>query len=132
VQEGEQVRVRPPPQSSVLPAQHAQPSSQNVSQSSSMPLQVSAGRVHCAPAGIPQLVLHVPVPVEPQLVLQGVGCPLQQAYPLSQTVSQSSSAPLQVSGGGAQVPQAHEAVQVAVPLVPQELVHDDDSPMQQV
>jgi hypothetical protein len=77
-QEDEQVRNWGPPQCSVFPAQHSQPSSQIVSQSSSTPLHLSSGSVQFALGGRPQLAVHVPVPAEPQTVVQGVECPAQQ------------------------------------------------------
>jgi hypothetical protein len=130
--EEEQVRLPALPQLVVQvpldPAQHPQPSSHAPSQSSSRPLQTSAGGVQLPQAQEPLQVLE---PVVPQEVEQASVLPAQQAKPLSQVPSQSSSAPLQASAGGVQVPQAHEALQVLEPMVPQKEVQDSDPPAQQ-
>jgi len=74
---------------------------------------------------------HTLVPVEPQEVVHAPLLPRQQAKPLSQTPSQSSSAPLQVSEGGLQVPHTHDELQVLVPVEPQEVVQFPVVPRQQ-
>jgi len=84
----------------VAPRTQAKPSSRSVSQSSSVPLHASAGGVHEEGAGTVHVVVHVPVPVDPQVVVHEVDAPRTQAKPSSRTVSQSSSAPLHVSAGG--------------------------------
>src|SRR5688572_4515462 len=121
VQADEQVRVPIVPQlvmhASVVPAQQPKPSSQAVSQSSSAPLQISAGGVQLA--GTVQLVEHVREPVLPQLVVHERLEPRQHAKPSSHIVSQSSSAPLQVSAGGLHVPHPQLPLQSLVPVEPQ-------------
>jgi hypothetical protein len=95
------------------------PSSAVPSQSSSAPLQLSAGGVHVSHVHIE---LHVREPVEPQLVVQ---LPVEPAVhsTLSSTVpSQSSSMLLQASAGGTQLPRVHVESQVRVPVVPQPVV----------
>ena len=88
-------------------------------QSSSTPLQVSAGGVHVPQA---QADEQVRVPFEPQEVVQEPVLPRQHPRPSSQAPSQSSSAPLQVSPGGTHSPPVggwHRSVQVPVPDEPQ-------------
>jgi hypothetical protein len=119
----EQVRLPIEPQvvtqEPVAPAQQAKPSSQVALQSSSIPLQISAGGEHVLQ---PQEPLQVRVPVVPQLVVQDPLVPAQQVKVSSQLESQSSSIPLQASMGGAQALQPQEAVQVRMPAVPQPVV----------
>jgi hypothetical protein len=119
----EQVRVPVEPQvvihDPVAPAQHAKPSSQVALQSSSIPLQISAGGEQALQ---PQEPLHVRVPVVPQLVVHDPLVPAQQVKVSSQLESQSSSIPLHASMGGVQEPQLHEAVHVRIPAVPQPVV----------
>ena len=84
---------------------HAQPTRQGMhpssvapSQSSSCLLHVSAGGMHDAPTATAQPSAQPPMPEEPQVVTHGAsGLPRQQANPLSQMVSPSSSHPLQTS-----------------------------------
>jgi hypothetical protein len=92
------------------------PLSQTVSQSSSAPLQSSAGGLHDPQL---QLVLHVREPVEPHPVVHGPTAPRQHMKPSSHALSQSSSAPLQTSAGGVQLPQVHEPLHVREPVLPQ-------------
>ena len=106
-------------QEPVAPRTQVKPSSATVSQSSSAPLQVSTKGVQEPQA---QEELQVREPVVPQEVVQVPVVLRQQAKLSSQAVSQSSSAPLQVSAGGVQEPQAQEELQVREPVVPQEVV----------
>jgi hypothetical protein len=74
---------------------------------------------------MPHAAVHVPVPVEPQSVVQLVGFSAQHANPSSHNVSQSSSRPLHVSAGAMHAPpvgRTHAAVQVPVPVEPQPVV----------
>ena len=107
------------------------PSSHDVSQSSSRPLHVSAGAVQAAGAGVPHAVVHIPVPVVPHVVVQLVEPPAQHVKPSSHNVSQSSSVPLHVSTGGTQAPTTQEPEQVLVPAVPQPVVQPETAPAQQ-
>jgi len=77
--------------------QHSNPLSHVPSQSSSIPLQVSVGGTQ--EPHVHQFE-HVFVPVVPHVVVQLSVVPLQHPNPSSQTPSQSSSSPLQVSTGG--------------------------------
>src|SRR5207245_10004189 len=95
----------------VEPAQQANPLSHTLSQSSSRPLQVSAGATQ-APSV--QAAEHARVPVEPQVVVQADVVPAQHANTLSQPMTQSSSRPLQISAGGVQAPHAQAALHVWV------------------
>jgi hypothetical protein len=61
-----------------------------------------------------------PVPHQPQLCVSVA--PRQQAQPLSQPETQSSSAPLQVSAGGTHAPQVQLGEQVCVPVELHEVV----------
>ena len=103
-------------QDPVSPRQHSPFSSQEPSQSSSTPLQVSAGGTQ-----LPQVqeLEHVLEPVELHEVVQVPEVPRQHSKPLSQPFTQSSSTPLHVSAGGTQLPQSQEALQVCRPVVPQ-------------
>jgi hypothetical protein len=112
----------------VAPWQQAQPSSHVPSQSSSWPLQLSAGGTQLPQA---QVLLHVRVPVEPQLVVQLDVEPRQQLHPSSHVPSQSSSTPLHVSAGGVQLPQAQDVLHVRVPVEPQLVVQLPLVPRQQ-
>ena len=99
-------------QDTVDPSTHVKPSSVVVSQSSSRPLQASLVLAMHEPHA--QLPLHVRVPVHDPTVHACV-CAGVQGYPLSTVPSQSSSAPLHVSG----VVTTHEP---HVQLVPHVLV----------
>jgi hypothetical protein len=109
-----QVCVSTPAQQS-LPA----PSSQLPSQSSSMPLHTSTGGVQLPGGGRVQVPVQAPEPTVLQEVVQGRSALRQHAKPSSQTRSQSSSAPLQISAGGVHAPQPQPAVQVRDPVEPQ-------------
>src|SRR5688500_8090102 len=105
----------------VLPRTQAKPSSAVPSQSSSPPLQTSAGGLHIPHAHDPEQVRD---PVVPQLVMQLPDIPAQHAKPSSQTMLQSSSIPLHISAGGEHALQAQLALQVREPVLPQPVVHD--------
>jgi hypothetical protein len=93
------------------------------SQSSSAPLQVSPGGVQLPGPGTWQSKVHIPVPVELQVVVQGTpGSFWTHPSPLSGSPSQSSSPPLQISAGGKQ-PLHWQPLQYCAPVVPQEAVH---------
>jgi hypothetical protein len=111
------------------PAQHANPLSQVPSQSSSAPLQDSPGGLQLPQV---QLELQLRVPAVPQPVVQLPTDPRQHANPSSQVPSQSSSLPLQLSAGGAQLPQVQLALHERVPVVPQPVVQLPIAPRQQV
>jgi hypothetical protein len=119
----EQVRVPVEPQvvvhEPVVPAQQANPSSQLALQSSSIPLQISAGGEQALQ---PQALVQVRLPVVPQLVVQDPLVPAQQVKVSSQLESQSSSRPLQASMGGVHAPQLQAASQVRMPAVPHPVV----------
>src|SRR5688500_15732513 len=115
-------------QDRVVPAQQANPLSQPETQSSSRPLQVSAGATQDPRT---QAALQVREPVEPQLVVQLADVPAQHANPSSQSELQLSSIPLHTSEGGEQPLHAHVPLQVRVPVVPQLLVHEPVLPAQQ-
>jgi hypothetical protein len=83
------------------PWQQPRPLSQTVSQSSSRPLQDSAGGVQPGPFGIAQASEHVPVPPEPHEVVQETDSPTPQAKLSSVSPLQLSSTPLQDSVGDA-------------------------------
>jgi hypothetical protein len=102
-------------------------SSMRVSQSSSVPLQSSAGGAHAPHAQVP---LQTREPVVPQLVVHEPVEPIAQANASSVRVSQSSSLALQASTGGAQVPHAHELEHTREPVEPQAVVHDPVEPRQ--
>jgi hypothetical protein len=74
--------------------QHAKPSSQPFAQSSSTPLQVSAGGAHASQS---QLAEQVSTPVVPHPVVQPRVASLQHGNASSQPSTQSSSSPLQTS-----------------------------------
>jgi hypothetical protein len=119
-------------QDSVPPRTQANPSSVVPSQSSSTPLQISEGVAQAAAAGGLQVLLQVPVPVEPQAVVQATSVASRmQAKVSSITVSQSSSSPLQISVGGLQDPQAQELEQVWEPVVAQLVVQNPELPRTQ-
>jgi hypothetical protein len=121
-------------QATVEPGTQAESSSVNPSQSSSRPLQPSAGGVQAAGAGRVQLAVQVPVPVEPQLVVQATAVPAAQTAGSSVNPSQSSSLPLQISAGGEQsgpVGIAQAAVQAPDPVVLQVVVHVVEVPCTQ-
>jgi hypothetical protein len=109
-------------------AQHSDPWSHVVSQSSSTPLQMSAGGVHSSGA------VHDPVqtfePAVPQVVRQSISALAQQSYPSSQVVSQSSSTPLQISAGGTQGCHEHVPLQDRVPVVKHVVSQGSDVPAQ--
>jgi hypothetical protein len=100
----------------VVPGTHVNVSSIVPSQSSSVPLHVSLGG-----AQLPQVqsLRHVRLPVDPQVVVQEPLEPCTQVNPSSATMSQSSSAPLQTSAGGVQLPHEHVELHVREPVVPQ-------------
>jgi hypothetical protein len=121
-------------QATVRPGTQAESSSIIVSQSSSRPLQPSAGGVQAAGAGTVQVGVQVPVPVELHVVVQATGVPAAQMAGSSVNVSQSSSLPLQISAGGEQsvpVGIAQAAVQAPDPVVPQVVVHVVEVPCTQ-
>jgi hypothetical protein len=108
-QVGEQVPVPVVPQGvsqfTVLPGTHcpAAGSSVSVSQSSSIRFPHSSiGGLQAVPAGAAQASVQAPVPVVPQTLVQDTVNPRMQPNPLSATVSQSSSIPLQTSPGAVQ------------------------------
>jgi len=103
----------------VVPAQQPKPSSQVALQSSSTPLQISAGGEQALQPQAPEQVRD---PVVPQLVVHEPLLPAQHANVSSQLESQSSSMPLQASIGGLQVPQLHVGEHVRVPAVPHPVV----------
>src|SRR5687768_7457715 len=107
----------------------AKPSSRIVSQSSSAPLQISAGGVQVP---FEQSDWQTREPVDPQVVVQLEVIPRQQAKPSSQTMLQSSSMPLQVSPGGEQGLHAQLAPQVRDPVLPQVVGHEPTAPTAQV
>jgi hypothetical protein len=120
-----QVSVPDPPQEvrhgRIAPGLHVKPSSTVPSQSSSIPLQISAGGEQLPHA---QVALQVRVPVEPHEVVQLPMLPRTHAKDSSIDASQSSSAALQLSTGGVQLPQVHAELQVRVPVDPHVLVHE--------
>ncbi len=109
------------------PAQHASPLSHTLSQSSSTPLHVSAGGVQEPQAQEEEQTL---LPVESQDVVHAPSSSLQHANPLSHASSQSSSAPLHVSGGGLHVLQLHVDVQVLIPAELHAVVQNSVIPLQ--
>jgi hypothetical protein len=111
------------------PAQQPKPSSHVPSQSSSRPLQVSAGGVHVPNV---QLDPHERVPLDPHVVVHVPVLPTQHAKPSSHAPLQSSSTPLHVSAGGEQIDQPHVAPQVRSPVVPQVVTHMSVVPRQHV
>jgi len=110
------------------PDRHAKPSSTLPSQSSSMPLHVSVGGVQLLQV---QVELQVREPVDPQEVVHVPAAPLQQPKSSSQAPSQSSSDPLHTSLGAAQLPHAQAVLHTREPVVPQDVVHDSVTPLQQ-
>jgi hypothetical protein len=111
----------------IAPGLHAKPSSTRESQSSSPMPHASGGSMH-APHAHPALQRREPV--DPQLVVQGPVRPAQHAKPSSHAVLQSSSTPLQISGGGAHTLNAHDEPQVRDPIVPQLVMQPPDVPAQ--
>jgi hypothetical protein len=121
------VVVQPP----MLPWQQPKPLSQAPSQSSSTPLQVSAGGVQGPQA---QADEQTRVPLDPHEVVHEPVLPRQHPRPSSHAPSQSSSAPLHVSAGGMQaLPDGswQRSVQVPDPVDPQEVVQPTVSPLEQ-
>lgn len=117
----------------VAPSTHAKPSSGAPSQSSSFPLQLSAGGLHASPVGTAQPEVHVPEPIDAHVVVHATTLPAQQANVLSHAPSQSSSLPLQLSAGGAQalpVGIAQLGEQVPAPCEPHVVVHETAAPWQ--
>ena len=106
----------------VEPAQHADVSSQIVSQSSSVPLHTSTGGVQ-VPHSQPEVQVCVP-PGVPHALVQARVAPGTQVKPSSIVPSQSSSAPLHTSAGGTQASNTHIELQTCVPVEPQVVVHD--------
>jgi hypothetical protein len=132
VQEPEQAWVPIEPheveQVPVAPEAHSKPSSAIPSQSSSSPLQVSAG---AAQGPQPHAASHPRVPAEPHVVTQEPLVPGEQAKPSSGTASQSSSSPLHDSGGGrhpAPAGGSQAGEHAPAPLVPQLVVHGVERP----
>jgi hypothetical protein len=118
----------------LAPRTQAKPLSGPLTQSSSTPLQTSAGGAHDAPVGIVQDGVQLPVPADPQVVVHGTTALCTQAKRLSGPPTQSSSRPLHVSAGGvhdAPVGRAHAAVHVPVPAEPQVVAHDTLAPWTQ-
>jgi hypothetical protein len=111
----------------VVPEGHAKPSSTLESQSSSTPLHVSEGGAHMPHV---QLAPQVREPLLPQLVVQLPDAPATHSRASSIEPSQSSSALLQASGGGAHAPQPQAAEHVREPVVPQLVVHGPMLPRQ--
>jgi hypothetical protein len=109
----------------MVPAMQVNPSSMVVSQSSSMPLQASAGGAQPPHA---QLELQVREPLEPHVVVHEPVAPAQQPNPSSHEPLQSSSMPLHVSAGGEHADHAHVGLQVRDPVDPQPVVHDPLDP----
>ena len=81
----------------VSPAQQLKSSSHGPSQSSSSPLQISEVGLQASGGGTMQFSVQVPVPVEPQEVVQEVTELFLHGKPSSMSPSQSSSNPLQIS-----------------------------------
>jgi hypothetical protein len=96
-------------QASSSPRQQEKPLSHPPVQSSSCPLQTSAGGVQAAAAGTWQSRPQMPLPVDPQTVVHPTSLPIRQGKLSSTWPSQLSSTPLHVSAGevGAQ-PASHE------------------------
>lgn len=119
-----------PEQVSRAPGRHMKPLSMVPSQSSSIPLQVSTGGVH-----VPQVqeVEQRRLPVDPQAVGQLSVRPEQQANPLSQAPSPSSSIPLQVSMGIVLEHElhVHPATQRRFPVRPSGVRQVSDAPRTQ-
>jgi hypothetical protein len=101
-----------------LPWAQAKPSSIIPSQSSSRPLHASAGAAQAPSAQSPS---QARVPAVPHGVVHATVPPRTHAKPLSAAPSQSSSRPLQVSAGGRQPVGSPAALQIVVPIVPQEV-----------
>ena len=108
------------------PRTHGSPSSPTPSQSSSNPLQLSAGGVHSAGRGSVQSEWQAPRPLDPHVVVQATSVPDAQTYVSSASVSQSSSRPLhrspvgwQNAGSGS----AQSAVHVPEPVEPHGVSH---------
>jgi hypothetical protein len=117
-----------------VPWTHGKVSSGPPMQSSSRPLQISTGGVHADGSGRVQVEEQTPVPVEPQVVVQGVGMLMAQGNPLSGPPVQSSSSPLQISLGGVHMGadgMEQDEEQVPVPVVPQIVVHVTGAPRTQ-
>jgi hypothetical protein len=106
-------------QAPIVPGVHSLDSSTRPSQSSSMPLQPSAGGVQAPNV---QLALHVREPVEPQLVVQPVEVPRTQPKSSSTLPSQSSSDPLHVSAGAVQALKEQSSRHVRAPVEPHVVV----------
>jgi hypothetical protein len=109
------------------PRTHANVSSAPLTQSSSSPLQISAGGVQAHVGGKVQVPEHVPVPVEPHEVVHATAVPWTHGNVSSGPPTQSSSRPLHVSTGGVQAEGAGR-VQVEehapVPVEPHVVVHE--------
>jgi hypothetical protein len=132
VHDAEHVRASEPPQvqarDSVLPRQQVNVSSQAVSPSSSVPLHSSSPVEHVPQA---QPGAQVRAPSAPVGVVQAATSPRQQARPFSHTPSQSSSAPLQSSAGGAHGSHEQAAEQRLVPVEPQGVAQPSVAPAMQ-
>jgi len=107
-------------QALALPWAQAKPSSGAPSQSSSRPLHASAGGAQAPSAQSPS---QARAPAVPHAVVHATEPPRTQAKPLSAAPSQSSSRPLQVSAGGRQPVGSPAALQIVVPVVPQDVMH---------
>jgi hypothetical protein len=83
--------------STVSPLAQAKPLSAAPSQSSSTPLQVSAGAWQLAAVGYRQSSPHIPVPMDPQVVVHAVSLFMGQSNPSSMEPLQLSSMPLHTS-----------------------------------
>jgi len=95
--------------------------------SSVEPLLLSSQALHTsAPAQVPQplqLLLQVCDPGVEQDVVQDREVALQQAKPLSQPATQSSSRPLQLSAGGTHESHSHRSLHRFVPWLLHEVGH---------
>ncbi len=125
----EPVEPHPVVQLVEVPRTHPKSSSTLPSQSSSRPLHVSAGALHALHE---QSSRHVRAPVEPQEVVHISLVPCTQAKMSSGTPLQSSSMALQVSAGGAHTSHEQVLVQIRLPVVPHDVMHEPVSPRQQV
>jgi len=128
------VPVEPQPvgQDSVEPRQQANPLSHAPSQSSSMPLHVSAGGVQSAGDGMVQSSPHTPVPALPHVVVQLTEVPITQSNVSSAAPLQLSSIPLHISGPEAHaLPVGISQVEEHIPLpsVPQSVMQSTSTPL---
>jgi hypothetical protein len=105
---------------------HANPSSGVESQSSSKPLQTSAGGVHVV--GSVHVSVQIRVPTVPHPLAQGEAVPRAHAKPSSSMPSQSSSIPLQLSVLVALQAPNEPAVHVSTPAAPHAFIHGRVTP----